>query len=335
MVNLIIYLIAIYLINSFFIKKKIIKSNTGQSHQKFVNNSTPLTGGIFIFFPVLFLYFEDYPLFVFTYFLFFSLGLFSDLNVFSSAKKRFFIQIIVLLFFVLSSNLEISSTRIDVIDRLFENSSINYIFTIFCLIVLINGSNFVDGLNGLFGGYFVLILFFLYRLNLIPELQLDKQNEIFFIIVLLFLLIMNFSNKLFLGDSGTYSLSFLIGFSLIQIYNLNQNITPYFIILLCWYPCFENLFSIIRKSLSTKNPLDPDNQHLHHFMYLYLIKKYKVSSLKSNNLASLIINFFNLIIFYFASKQISHTFYQLSLLILSICFYILAYIALKKANSKN
>ena len=62
------------------------------------------------------------------------------------------------------------------------------------------------------------------------------------------LLFLNFLNKLFLGDNGAYMISFFIGFYLITIYNQNyQNITPYFVILLLWYPCFENLFSILRK----------------------------------------------------------------------------------------
>ena len=56
-------------------------------------------------------------------------------------------------------------------------------------------------------------------------------------------------NQFFLGDSGAYFLSFFIGFILIEIYNANLKISPYFIILLLWYPCFENLFSIIRKLL--------------------------------------------------------------------------------------
>ena len=83
---------------------------------------------------------------------------------------------------------------------------------------------------------------------------------------------MNFSNQLFLGDSGSYSLSFVTGVTLINIYNLNQQITPYFIILLLWYPCFENLFSIFRKIISKKNPLKPDNGHLHYHLYSFLLK---------------------------------------------------------------
>ena len=116
--------------------------------------------------------------------------------------------------------------------------------------ILINGSNFIDGLNGLLLGYFLLILFILYKLNLLTIL-IFLIVFIYFFIILIFIFILNFINQLFLGDGGAYSLSFLFGFVLIYIYNSTEFITPYFIILLLWYPCFENLFSIIRK-VSTK-----------------------------------------------------------------------------------
>ena len=83
---------------------------------------------------------------------------------------------------------------------------------------------------------------------------------------------MNIFNQLFLGDNGSYSLSFIIGILLINVYNFNAQITPYFIIVLLWYPCFENLFSIIRKLIANKNPLEPDNGHLHYHLYS-VIKK--------------------------------------------------------------
>ena len=117
--------------------------------------------------------------------------------------------------------------------------------------ILINGSNFIDGLNGLFLKYFLLILFILYKLNLLTILGFSDQYLYNFFIILIFIFVLNFINQLFLGDGGAYSLSFLFGFVLIYIYNSTKLITPYFIILLLWYPCFENLFSIIRK-VSTK-----------------------------------------------------------------------------------
>ena len=78
-----------------------------------------------------------------------------------------------------------------------------------------------------------------------------------------------------MGDSGSYALGLMCGYFLIKIYELNQEISPYFIILLLWYPCFENLFSIIRKFSFRKSPINADNNHLHQLVYFYLKKKRK------------------------------------------------------------
>ena len=58
---------------------------------------------------------------------------------------------------------------------------------------------------------------------------------------------MNINGKLFMGDSRSYVLGLICGYFLIEIYAFGPNISPFFIVLLLWYPCFENLFSILRK----------------------------------------------------------------------------------------
>ena len=328
--NIALYLIIIYFINNFFLKKKILESNIGSKHQSFANNSVPLSGGIFIFFPVLNLLIYDQFTIGIIFFLLFFLGLCSDLNILSSPKKRFFIQIIILIIFVFFSKLSVLPTRIEFIDKIFSYPILNYLFTAFCLMVLINGSNFIDGLNGLLIGYFLIVMFFIYNLNLLNISDLNNFKELSILITFLFLIVMNFFNKLFLGDNGAYSLSFLMGILLINIYNLNSNISPYFIILLLWYPCFENLFSIIRKFIEKKNPLKADNNHLHQLIYLLIKKKYKFKNHKSNNISSLIIIIFNFAILYVASLNIYYTKYQLMILSISILLYLIIFFNLRK-----
>ncbi len=336
MIVLFIYLISIFFINLFINKSQIILSNSGLKHQSFVNVSIPLTGGIFCLLPTLYLFLPNYYFFCLVFIGLFILGLLSDLNILTSPKKRFILQCLVILSFSFISKFEVTPTKIIFFDNIIQNNYWGYIFTSFCLMILINGSNFIDGLNGLLLGYFSLIILLLFKLDLLTSLNFFEDRFIYFISVILFILILNFSNKLFLGDSGAYSLSFLIGFLLIKIYNLNQNISPYFIILLLWYPCFENLFSIIRKIYFKKNdPLEPDTEHLHQKLYVFCKTKFLISSLNSNILSSLIIITFNLIIFYFASKNIFHTIYQLSLIGTSILIYLLVYLIIYKITDKN
>ena len=331
-----IYLIIIFLINLLINKNQLILSNSGLNHQSFANNSIPLTGGIFCILPACYLFLPNYPLFIYCFVSLFLLGLLSDINILTSPKKRFFLQFIIILFFSFVSELEVSPTKIVFFDNLVQNNFLGYIFTTFCLMILINGSNFIDGLNGLLLGYFFLILFFILKLDLIDFINLAQDRYINFILVIFFLLILNFFNKLFLGDSGAYSLGLLIGFMLIKIYNSNQMISPYFIILLLWYPCFENLFSIIRKFyFKKKDPLEPDTEHLHQKLFAYLKVKFKMSNLNSNVLSSLTILLLNALIFYFSSKAISHTIYQLSLTVISILIYLILYFIIDKMLQKK
>ena len=332
-INLVCYIIIIFLINLFISKSNFLKSHSGFMHQKFLNNSIPLTGGIFILLPIFFLFYSFYPYMIMSFFLLFLLGLFSDLNILAKAKYRFLIQFIIISMFVIFTQLEVLPSRIEYIDNKFQNTFYSYFFTVFCLMVLINGSNFIDGLNGLFLGYNIIILLVLINLDLLGLVGISNESFYILLSILSFLLLLNFSNKLFMGDGGAYSLSFLLGYILITIYNKNQIVSPYFIIVLLWYPCFENLFSILRKFLINKNPMKPDNSHLHHYLYMLIKKKLGLSNLLSNNLSSLMINSFNLVIFYFASLNFNHTQTQLIILFLSIISYLIIFFTLKKILS--
>ena len=329
-INILIFLVFVLFLNEFFLKKKYLESNTGHKHQLVVNKSVPLTGGIILFFPVVYFLFDSYKFFVVTFSFLFILGLLADLNYLTSSKKRFFFQFLLILIFVYLLKLEVLPTRILFVDSYIENTFISYLFTIFCLLVLINGSNFIDGLNGLLLGYILIVLFYLYKLSLIQTTGLSDEEIQYFALLFLFLLFLNFNNKLFLGDNGAYSSSFLLGFFLIEIYNSNNYISPYFIILLLWYPCFENLFSIVRKFIYKSNPLNPDSKHLHQHLFACIKKKFKFSDLLTNNISSLIINTFNFIIFFFSASRPEHTKYQLLLLLISIIIYLFSYNLLKK-----
>ena len=58
-------------------------------------------------------------------------------------------------------------------------------------------------------------------------------------------------------------------------------ISPYYIANLFWYPAFENLFSVLRRTSKNINNYLPDNDHLHHLILKNLNKDkstYKTSN---------------------------------------------------------
>ena len=271
------------------------------------------------------MFYKDYTFFCIILSLVFLLGFFSDIKFLSSPKYRFFFQFLIIFLFVYFSNLQIHPTRILFLDLILENIWISYFFTVFCILIAINGTNFIDGLNGLVLGYYLIILVIIFKLGLSIQIDIFHSQIIFLIIFLAFLFLLNLLNQFYIGDSGAYSLGFIFSFLLISIYLFNKNISPFFIILLLWYPCFENLFSIIRKYKFKKSPISPDEKHLHQLLFFFISKKLKLRNIYLNNLSSCLINFYNLIIFNVGSIYIHHTQYQIMLIVFNVIFYMIVY----------
>ena len=330
MILLFIYSVLIFLINIFLIKNNTISNKLLSEHQSFANHFVLPTGGIFILLPMIYLLYPNNLFLILTFSFLFLLGILSDLNILSSAKKRFLLQFILISIFVILNKLQVLPTRIEIIDNVIEDTIFSYLFTVFCLLILVNGSNFIDGLNGLLLGYLSFIIVTLYQVELIQTLDFSVEKFNIFILFIFFILLLNFLNQLFLGDNGAYPLGFFVGFILIEIYNLNEKISPYFIILLLWYPCFEILFSIIRKIILKKNPLEPDTGHFHQNLLLFIKNKFNLNILKSNIISSLLILLYNLLIFYLASMAINHTSYQIILILISVLIYCVFYFLLKR-----
>ena len=321
--------ILIYYINFYIAKYRYFLNYSGENHQKVLGiKNTPLSGGFFLilFLSIVFLE-KDIVTYIFLI-LIFLLGLFSDLKILSVPSSRLFYQSILIVLFVYFSNFETISTRVILIDQVLQNYYTSIFFSAFCLIILINGTNFIDGLNGLVLTYYLIVLGILYHLNFLEGINFTDLNSIYICYLLFVLIIFNFLNKFYLGDSGAYLLGLLVGFILIKIHNLNPNVSPFFIALLLWYPCFENLFSILRKFKLGKSPVSPDSKHFHQLLFYFLKKKFKLNDLICNNCSSIIINFYNLIILFFGSFNIYNTQLLIVLISISIILYTLIYFKL-------
>ena len=133
--------------------------------------------------------------------------------------------------------------------------------------VLINGFNLIDGTNCLCTLNFFIISIFLYLLIKSSNIIFINHELNIFILSLFVFLLLNFFGKNFLGDGAAYGLGFLLGYLLLKVPLLNNNISPYFIANLLWYPAFENLFSILRRNFSKSNNYLPDNEHLHQLIF--------------------------------------------------------------------
>ena len=321
----------IILIFNFLLNKfDLIKDKKDTSlHKRFIENKfePPFSGGIFIILLIV-IYLDASLIFKFLILTIFFIGFFSDLNLFKSINLRFYLQFILVVLTLYFSDLYIQSIRIEFIDNLLNNYLFKVFLTTFCVLILINGSNFLDGVNTLVIGYYALVLYFVSTIDS-PNISFISDDFINLLIFsLLILLVLNCFNQLLLGDNGSYLVSVFVGIYLIDLTNNNVLISPYFVMNLLWYPAYETLFSIIRKVLTKKSALSPDNLHLHQLVYLYV--KDKISNkYHANSLSGVMINIYNLAIFYFASQDYSNTKYQLLLFSLSFIIYNFLYLTLK------
>jgi len=325
-------------VNFFFKKKSFLVDNKNLVHKSFTSKeSVPLSGGIVIFFNLA-LFGNNHFILLF-FFLIFILGIFSDLLIITKPLQKFIVQFLVVFFFLNFLDLKVLSTKIYFIDFLIKNDLFAILFTSFCLLILINGTNFIDGINTLVCGYYILIILTILYVCSQNKLLIYNFDSFYYLFLsLLVIYFFNFSSKVYLGDSGSFLLSFLIGYYLINFCNDNLNliqfISPIFILLLLWYPAFENLFSIIRKIIIKKYPSEPDNLHMHHLLFNFIKKKNNKTIIYNNTLTGNIINLFNLIGFAVSSKFYYHTEYLVYIIIFNVLFYTVVYFYFYKKLKK-
>ena len=294
-------------------------------HKRLTRNSyksPPLCGGVLIFICSV-LFFKSLILLSIFGFLILVVGFFSDTNKISSPAKRILTQSAVVICFIFLSDLTITDLRISSINFFLYIKFVSILFTLFCVLILINGSNFLDGLNTLVIGYYILVCLFLIIVSNNFELIID-QNIKLLIIILSILFLFNFFSKLYLGDSGAYLLGFYIAFFVIDFSLKNNSVSPFFICFLLWYPAFENLFSIVRRIIFKSKIEVADQLHLHQMIFNFFTKKNLLKNNYSNTLVANLINIYNLIIFTCFYKFYSST----NILVLGILFNIVVYIVL-------
>jgi len=324
-------------LNFFFTKYNFLLDKKVLPHKLFTSkDAVPLTGGFLLFISLFF--FNNNAIFIAFSLFIFTLGVFADLNIVKNSTIKFIIQSIVVFFFLYFSDLNILITKVFFVDYFIKNKIFSLLFTTFCLLILINGTNFIDGVNTLACGYYILVITTILYITANNQLHISVDNYYYLLLCLLVIYIFNLFSKNYLGDSGSFLLAFVIGSNLIDLCNnnllLSRSISPIFVVLLLWYPAFENFFSIIRRLIYKTNLSKPDNYHFHQLLFIFIKLKFKkrIKNNYINNLTGNLINFYNLIIFILASQIYFHTKYLSYLVVFNILMYLLFYFVITKSN---
>ena len=326
------------ILNFVFTKFNILIDQTSISnHKSFINGhkTIPLSGGLVFYLILIFFLPENYKYLNILIFFIFLIGLLSDLNILHSPTFRIIFQITIIILYLLLFDNFVSSIRIVFFDNLLNIFFIKLFFTLFCILVLINGTNFIDGVNTLVVGYFILVASNILYLTEVVGLDLDILLVSTCLTCLVVIYIFNFFGKIYLGDGGAYLISFVVGVILIKFSNDNYLVSPYYIVALLWYPAYENLFSIIRKKILKKTPSTPDNEHLHQLIYLYLDGSFNINKNFSNTLSGILICLYNLFYFLFILDEYHQTETLAYSIIFNVLIYNLLYFLLRKKLFKN
>ena len=141
-------------------------------------------------------------------------------------------------------------------------------FLLLAIGLLINATNYIDGIDGLLLTFFLSCL--LYYIFLIDDIETIKLLKFFaiasFLNLILNLLPSKNKFKVFSGDSGSLFIGFFISFITIELYN-SFEIHPAILIWPLWYPVYDFLFVSINRLINKKSIYEADNTHLHHIIY--------------------------------------------------------------------
>ena len=146
--------------------------------------------------------------------------------------------------------------------------------TAFAVAGVANAFNIIDGYNGLAG---VVAIISLLGLAYVADVVGDRAvlvGALGLVGAIAGFLVWNYPNGLiFLGDGGAYVIGFLVAELSVLLVAHNPSVSPWFPLLLSFYPIFETLFTIFRRMIIGRtHPGLPDAAHLHQLIYRRVVR---------------------------------------------------------------
>jgi UDP-N-acetylmuramyl pentapeptide phosphotransferase/UDP-N-acetylglucosamine-1-phosphate transferase len=188
-------------------------------------------------------------------------------------KKKFISQLLAAGIVIL-----ITGVRIESLDGIFGIGPLPYwasvAFTFFVFLLVGNAYNLIDGIDGLAGTIALIACvvfggFFLVSGNFPMAIAS-------FVLVGALLGFMRFNlsytKRLFMGDSGSLFLGFLLAYQAVVFLNLNQSENPnailsnapVIVLSVLSFPLLDTLRVFILRAREGRSPFSPDRKHIHH-----------------------------------------------------------------------
>jgi len=230
---------------------------------------TPSGGGIGFVVALFLALFSFEPSLVYQYWyiftsiiLVFAVGIYDDKNEVSARFK--FIAIFIAVFLLWLNGFSVYSFGSWFGYDLVLPSFLALIFSMFALSGFTNALNLIDGIDGLSSSISIVILSFFTLIGLEYHSEIIVVLSSFTIATLFGFLVLNWNPaKIFMGDSGSLTLGFII--AIVSVLSLNY-IHPIAVIYLAALPILDTLIVMIRRVRRGKSPFSPDKTHIHHIM---------------------------------------------------------------------
>lgn len=209
--------------------------------------------------------------FFFSVMILFGLGMLDDLKDLA-ARYKFMVQIALALLIALSG------IRITSFNGLFSIDELplmaQYSFTVLVIVGITNAFNLIDGIDGLAGGVGFMSLT---TLGIFLTMSGDANTALIAFALagaILAFLYFNFNPaKIFMGDTGSLVLGFVIAVLSIRLLQVNQfnalpvlPHAPVFVLAVVLIPVFDTMRVFAVRIWKGKSPFEADKTHIHHLL---------------------------------------------------------------------
>ena len=320
-------LFMIFAMISFFWKKIFIffSLKTYQSKQRLHQDEVPRIGGLIIYIFLIFTALLSFHSQLLNIILISAIpiifiGSKEDLFHNTSPKIRLIFMILSASLFIYLLPTKLPEIDLPILSKILSFAFVKESFFIFSILVIINGNNLIDGVNGNMAFTNIIQLCVVALLAFTVNDNELIQISFILLIPLFIFLIFNFPfGKIFSGDAGAYFYGFSVSALVIYLFGMNDHLLSWGAVLILIYPSVELLFSFIRKRFfENSSPFSADARHLHSLIFRYFDKHLK----GLNN--SLVVIF--LFPFIFAPFMINLFIYNIISLLLTIIITLILYV---------
>lgn len=198
-------------------------------------------------------------------FIIFLVGVFDDIKPIA-AKYKFLVQLVAASIVVIYGQVYFNEITFIWIDLKLSLVT-SYIFSILFIVAISNAINLIDGLDGLSSGissiYFLTIIVICVLLGKLTGL--DLILSVIMLGATLGFLVYNFPPaKIFMGDSGSLFLGFMISIISLMCFKVATFTSLIIPIVTLSIPIFDTVLAIFRRLLKGESIGTPDKEHFHH-----------------------------------------------------------------------